>query len=224
MGVASRLREAIKDSKFGSIRQFQKAIHPVAQEREVRGSSYSMVHQYLQGEATPPLEFVEIAGEVLSVRPAWLAFGEGRRTEVEEVIAGGDTQEEFEDLVVDFVAERAPYLYRAGSTLVVEVFRLTLNRLLVSCAGSQVVTEEEVLRAAEGLAIMVQTPAIQLIGADDDQQADRGFLEDYFIAALHAVMLAIPDRNEGRPLNELLESIDSPEEAPSLEEQQPDHD
>lgn len=42
------------------------------------------IYRYLRGDATPSLDFLTAAARVLGVRPAWLAFEEGKPTEGEE--------------------------------------------------------------------------------------------------------------------------------------------
>lgn len=73
--VAARLRWAVERSgQIQSIRQFQQRLR----ERGVPGTGYSNVYRYVTDDAaSPPLEFLQNAGAVLEVRPAWLAFGDG---------------------------------------------------------------------------------------------------------------------------------------------------
>ena len=80
MTLAQRIEKAIAEKFGGSIRAFQQAL----QERGVRGSTYASVHSYVRGDATPGLEFVETAADVLGVRPEWLAFERGRPTQAEQ--------------------------------------------------------------------------------------------------------------------------------------------
>lgn len=48
------------------------------------GGSFPSVKSYLDDEVVPPIEFIEAAAKLFGVRPAWLAFGDGRRTREEQ--------------------------------------------------------------------------------------------------------------------------------------------
>lgn len=54
------------------------------QNRGSPGASYPSIGSYVKDEVRPPLDFISAASEALSVRPSWLAFGEGAPTEAEE--------------------------------------------------------------------------------------------------------------------------------------------
>ncbi len=60
-----------------SIRAFQGEM----KRRDVPGASYPTIHRYLKDETSPTLDFLHSAAEVLDVRAAWLATGEGTPTE-----------------------------------------------------------------------------------------------------------------------------------------------
>ncbi|CAN5188110.1 hypothetical protein BH24GEM2_BH24GEM2_13810 [soil metagenome] len=86
MTVAERLRHAIEKGTgpgAGSIRKFHKWIS----EENVPGTSYPVIHRYLKGTAKPPVEFLEVAADLLGVRLAWLVLGEGKPTELEQWVA-----------------------------------------------------------------------------------------------------------------------------------------
>jgi len=70
--TGTRLRRAIEHSAL-SIRGFQETID----KRDVRGTSYAMIHRYLKDETEPPLGFIREASDILGVRVAWLATGQG---------------------------------------------------------------------------------------------------------------------------------------------------
>lgn len=78
-----RLARAVRDwhgSERGQ-RAFQRAMEAYSEGRvgeggrAIPGVSRPMLHQYLKGKATPPLEFVEAAAQVLGVPFEWLAIG-----------------------------------------------------------------------------------------------------------------------------------------------------
>lgn len=74
-----RLERAIKSKDgLGSIRRFQAALETRVAGRGGRfGYSYPAINTYLTGEAYPSIEWIEEVSDLLSVSPAWLAFGEG---------------------------------------------------------------------------------------------------------------------------------------------------
>ena len=92
MSFADRFEQALKKAK--SIRAFHEEISNSEKWGSVPGSSYSMIHRYLRGKATPPVEFIETAAEILGVRAAWLRTGEGGPTEEEELARRGQTRAE----------------------------------------------------------------------------------------------------------------------------------
>ena len=80
----SRLRQAIENSDF-SFRGFQREVS----ERVPGGITYPTINSYLKDGTEPRRDFVEAAAEILGVRSAWLAFGEGQPTAEGEVLARG---------------------------------------------------------------------------------------------------------------------------------------
>ena len=68
--VAGRLRDAVR--AWGSVNRFTKEM----QQRNAPGGSVGAVYRYLNGETEPSVAFLAIAGVVLGVSPAWLAFGD----------------------------------------------------------------------------------------------------------------------------------------------------
>ncbi|MBI4539485.1 MAG: helix-turn-helix transcriptional regulator [Gemmatimonadetes bacterium] len=87
MSVHRRLREAI-DLRGVSVRAF----HREMTGRRVAGSSYPTIHRYLSGRTSPSLEFLREAAQVLGVREAWLAAGEGGPTETEEAMRSAQSR------------------------------------------------------------------------------------------------------------------------------------
>lgn len=83
--TATRLREAIAESPVRKIRAFHRAM----KDKDVTGTTRSMIHRYLNKEdpVPPPLDFLTAAAEVTGARVAWLAFGDGERTEAAEALA-----------------------------------------------------------------------------------------------------------------------------------------
>ena len=102
---AARLRAAI-DAAGLTARRFALLMD----ESGVTGSGYSTVYRYLKGEAEPPRDFLSAAAELLKVRAAWLAFGDGEMLQVPLVWdAAGD-------VVRATIEQRlAPMLLSAGA-------------------------------------------------------------------------------------------------------------
>ena len=81
---------------------------------EVPGSSYPVIHRYLKGTATPPVEFLEAASDILNVRSAWLAFGEGPRDEEEARLASQSFRVEEQRVAISPVQQAADVLGHQG--------------------------------------------------------------------------------------------------------------
>jgi hypothetical protein len=91
--VGKRLRWAIVRrpamGKKRGVRAFQRAIEERAGKLEKKGRrlpgiTLPSIMTYLNDVTTPSIEFLHEAASVLDVREAWLAFGEGERTEAEQ--------------------------------------------------------------------------------------------------------------------------------------------
>lgn len=88
--LGSRLRRAIQEGPRGlSIRAFQGEMEERLRDTGVRGFTYPSINSYLNDETSPSLEFLEHAAEVLWVRLAYLAAGEGPMTggEIDQDVA-----------------------------------------------------------------------------------------------------------------------------------------
>lgn len=101
--ITDRLRTLIGDEAehVMSIRSFADAMR----NRKPRpaGSTRAMIHRYLKGTATPPLDFLTAAAAVLKVRVEWLTFGHGHPSRAHEVGALGTARGQ--PTVVDEVDE-----------------------------------------------------------------------------------------------------------------------
>jgi len=88
-----------------------RGFHGEISQGDVPGSSYPVIHRYLRGKTTPPIEFIDAAAGLLGVRRAWLAFGEGEPTEVEEATrgAGADaTASDYAAVLEEAITEEFP--------------------------------------------------------------------------------------------------------------------
>jgi transcriptional regulator with XRE-family HTH domain len=77
--ISDRLKQLLAERKW-STRRFQEEVRDRAGEG-TRGVSYASVWEYVEGRTDPPLSFLRVAAEVLGVREAWLASGEGPQTD-----------------------------------------------------------------------------------------------------------------------------------------------
>lgn len=228
MGVADRLREAIEDSEYGSIRQFQKALHPLAQERGIRGSSYSMVHQYLQGEAVPSLKFMRVAGKVLGVRPAWLAFGEGERTTGEHKIHFERVEAPEEGEAASHVSEMVEAIRETVGTTptsnaVLALYEKVARELIAAAPDADEASRGDAQVVSTVAQWLVEYPVVVVRGKHLNEM-DPGEVEDYLIAALQALSLLIPERGKGEPLAALHEELGKASVLTRYERDGPDDD
>lgn len=79
MTISDRLKQLLAERNW-STRRFQEEVRDRAGEG-TRGVSYASVWEYVEGRTDPPLSFLRVAAEVLGVREAWLASGEGPQTD-----------------------------------------------------------------------------------------------------------------------------------------------
>ena len=173
-GIGGRLRQVIPD---GGIRGF----HREMEKRGVRGSSYAMIHRYLAGDDTPPLELLEAAADHLGVSAAWLICGEGSPTKLRE-----GAQDLLEHLSLDAAYELAPLAH--DKRAVIDAFHAAIRRLYEASEETEP-DPEKVTRMAGLLVRMVRKPYWQLRHnlPGGPQQTD-----DYYMAALHALTLIMP--------------------------------
>src|SRR5688572_11810781 len=88
MTVADRLKLALKKHAPEAFGGDRKAFQRLMRERmgdRGGGTSYPAVLGYFAGRTSPSVEWLENAADVLGVRAAWLAFGEGAETDEREV-------------------------------------------------------------------------------------------------------------------------------------------
>jgi hypothetical protein len=85
--VGDRLRWAIEDYNYLTIKAVNELIKPKLKERKVRGVSHQSINDYLHDKVTPRIDFLAVAAEVLDVRVEWMAFKSGEPTVAEEIRA-----------------------------------------------------------------------------------------------------------------------------------------
>lgn len=89
--------------------------------RTLKGLNYSSIRGYLADKNEPSSDFVEAAASVLELRAAWLQFGEGGRTEADEVIrlTGSDGEDRLElEAVMAVIAEQCPLVESASPPVI----------------------------------------------------------------------------------------------------------
>lgn len=209
MPVPDRLRKAIEGWRTGSIREFQREIDPICKTRRVRGSSYSMVHSYLRGDPVPPVAFLEIAAEVLGVRAAWLLSGEGKPYSE----TGGEGLTTITMLLMDM----SPDMYATGGPTLAAAFLEAFDRLKETCPDLVGVSftrsdmqgrQEETARLQELLKELIFEPLRLIRYLEQPGEWDYRQLIDYSLAMIHALMLAMPERGQGKPLAELIQQME----------------
>jgi len=200
-----RLAEAIEAWRSGSIREFQREIAPMLKERGERGGSYAMIHRYLaEGDPQPPTGFLLVAATLLGVRTEWLLEGKGEMTEAEQ--RARDLQEPPPltwDKLSGWAHKNLSATALVGDAIV----------SLVAADPSDVDPSSSQLEALEdGLAFLMALP-ISFFGGGTEILEER---PQYFVAAAHALNLAIPPRGKGQPidmvilfLQETRESVDA---------------
>ncbi len=81
--ISERLQDELDRLRW-DIQTLRHRVSDLSEEAEgkVRGVGYSSVYGYVKGAVPdPPLSFLRLAAEALGVREAWLAFGDGERSE-----------------------------------------------------------------------------------------------------------------------------------------------
>lgn len=86
-GYSKRLNEALNDGpRPMSVRALAREMgREDSPYKDLRGTSYGGIRQYVQGDVTHPrIELLRALADVLKVRSDWLAYGQGAMTEEEE--------------------------------------------------------------------------------------------------------------------------------------------
>lgn len=82
--LGERLEWAVTTRLGGNLSRFQEGMVKELAGTAVQGATYPAIKRYLRDETTPSLEFVQHAARLLSVRAAWLGFGDGLPTSEDE--------------------------------------------------------------------------------------------------------------------------------------------
>ena len=193
-GAGPRLLEELKEQGI-SVRDF----HGRISKSGVRGSAYSSVWNYLQGRVEPASEFLREAGKILGLREAYLARGDLPKTLKEERTKALQEREER-------LKERGP-----GALLVEEalasvdwgvgpraLFHDAWRRYVAGVDGGDL-PDEVLLQMGAVLLLFVDLPS-KVWGFRHDMSPPQS--DDFRVAMLHALMLAMPAAGEGDHLKE----------------------
>ena len=194
--IALRLRKKIAQL-FASTRKFQQAVEAAAP--AATGVSYASVYAYVEGKskAPPPLPFLIAAANVLNVRPAWLAFGDG-----EEGLAQGPVR----DAIRAVVQEGSEFLSTStggvSGELTVQLIRRLIDAQPVDSPGLSADDIATVTRAIQ-VNLTVTQMALSKGGVTGPGTRSGQFL----LLSLTAMLGLVPEARMGRPLREVLEKL-----------------
>lgn len=197
MSVADRLERAL-EQRDESIRGFQRRMA----ERDVRGSSYPSVHGYVRGDATPSVEFLRQAADVLGVREEWLVLGKGEPTAPEQGLSGlrrsgSGSPERLRERICSAHPEVAR-MHVAEQ----EVFMTVLARYAMSApdAAELPMSEQGVRRLVElagDLLFLIELPLHPLAWGFRELDADDEARRYYQAAVLNTLSLLMEERGQG---------------------------
>jgi hypothetical protein len=195
MELPERLQKAL-EHWGGGVMAFQAAMVNTGVSQ---GATYPAIKRYLDGAAEPSLEWLRMAAGILGVRFAWLATDDGEMLDSSERIRA-----ELDDPVTVLYVELEKLL-----TVVEGDLPISLHPLFATAALRYIDTAADLdqaadpigdtLRAAQHLRDILLTPLGQWGFAIQDKRR----FEDYCMAMLHALMIAMAESREGQPLNEL---------------------
>ena len=180
--ISERLQEAL-DRRHWDIQTLKNRVSDLSDEAEgtVRGVGYSSVYGYVKGDIPdPPLSFLKVAAKALGVQRAWLAFGDGDRSEAVAAV-----QDTLDSLSQDAALQLAPL--SEDPEMVIDAFHGAFRRLVMAVETPP--TPEQVTRLSELLVQLVKKPYWQL---RHNLPGGPRQTEDYYVAALHALTLIMP--------------------------------
>ena len=189
----SRAEELKARKPVLSTRQFQKAVEDEAGQG-TRGTSYASVYEYVEGKSKtePPLSFLRPAAKVLGVRLAWLISKDGKRTEEEHLLEHAGPM----------LGEK---IRGAGGKVSWDLFIGLVARLVRSCPDHGTI---EMARALDPLGPLLEQRVLETYRAlNPSGFEDQVRQNDHLEAMLHAMALAVPDRDQGVPVTELLKNL-----------------
>jgi hypothetical protein len=192
--VAKRLEQVRKSLGFDSFREYHLTLNERSGGDDVHYNSAREYHV----NRTVPVSYVAKVHEAFGASIDWIISGDGETWEGEEAHGPKDGLA-FES----FVEQTAPEFSFASDAFASSLFRDVAKQLVESCPDAGKLSDAERARLYGLLSDLVLDP-IRRVGVDPTP--DR--LRSYQIAALSAVMHAIPDRGRGRPARALLSEYD----------------
>ena len=188
MTISRRLRLALIFADRG-IRDFHRELELTCKKKGVSGSSYTMVHNYLQGRREPSLGLLRESAKILGVREAWLVLGEGEPTVSEEALEYERTTDAVYEQIYDWVPELLD-----GPRGHPEAFHDALGKWVLSAPGSNSIKTSKLGPMARGLYDLVYAP-LECWGFRSKLPPE---LEtEYFLAMLTALRIAMAPRSGG---------------------------
>jgi len=209
---SDRLQAAIDQWLDGSIRAFQSEIQPLLKARDIRGGSYPMIHRYLRGTPQPNVGFLLVAADVLRVRSGWLIDGTGSMTDAEqavrdsEALIGAELSEDEARLLYFLDDLDRRWRGKKGGGIDLQFPQALLWETIERLAAASPVDEAETdVVGKVGLLLGKSIDQqLKLVRPQNLTMSARQY-RDYLVASWHALMIAIPDRNQGFAIAELLE-------------------
>lgn len=182
--IAGKLKKELTERGW-SYRHFQKQVK--GEDAGVRGANYASVHDYMEKGVTPSLSFLRVAARVLGVRVAWLALGDGPRTEIEALAGTGEGEE---NRLTELVLGRVPHLY-VHRPAVRAAYIETLRRIMQTHPnGGGDLADADIEKMASQIWVMIGK--VQMRIATMVGRRESIFDSDIFgLAMLQAMMAAI---------------------------------
>ena len=182
-GAGGRIKDELK-SRGRSVRDLQVTL----EKKGVRGSAYSTVWKYMENHVEPAAEFVRAAADELGLREEYLLKGqypksvvEGRVTKQENLRPGSPLIDEVLDNLGWSEGPRA-------------LFHEAWRRYAAGAQGKRQLLDAQLIQLGATLLMLVEVPK-KIWGFQHTMSGRQR--DDYAVAMLHALMLAMPDAGHG---------------------------
>jgi hypothetical protein len=152
--LQGRLRQAIRLSRFPSIRKFAAAFSEKGAEVGLRGHSAPVLQRHLDGKGNPPdRQWLEVFADVAGVRLEWLVTNRGPRTDLEERVG-------FHTLATVVGADVAR---EAGDSISNDYLRAVLTRMVTARGETD---GNAIVDLAKDLEKQLHAPAVHVTGEE----------------------------------------------------------
>ena len=175
-----RFRRAMKRAEL-PIRAFHREI----ESRGVKGCSYQAVHRYLKNKGTPSFEFLETTAEILNVRVAWLAFGDGAPEPQEDIVLPEPEQLLAKRLGVNRLEQAEPRIPDQA----IKALNVAIGRAAMYIHERDKTPLQTPSVAQQMMGLIAGT--FESLGIEPDELPPRAYAQ-YVMAIIHALDLAIP--------------------------------